>query len=247
MDVALLTVGDEVLAGDTVNTNASWLAAELSGRGATVRRILTVPDDHAVIAEWTRTFADAYDAVIVTGGLGGTPDDVTMAAVADGLGHDRVLFEEVRDGLIAKAEAFREANPKLAERYEFDLDVDEAARLPDGARPLVTDAGWAAGCVVDSVYVLPGVPNEMKAMFELVADEFDGDIVSETLYTPTPEGAMGDVLTEIRERFDVAIGSYPADPETPNRLKVTGTDEAAVADAVAWLREQVETVSAPEA
>jgi len=246
MDVALLTVGDEVLAGDTVNTNASWLAAELTDRGATVRRILTVPDDHAVIAEWTREFADAYDAVIVTGGLGGTPDDVTMAAVAEGLGLDRVPFEDVRDGLLAKSKAFREANPELAERYEFDLDADEAARLPEGARPLVTDAGWAAGCVVDGVYVFPGVPDEMKAMFELVADEFDGEVVSETLYTPTPEGAMGDVLSDVREQFDVAVGSYPADPETPNRLKVTGTDENAVAEAIAWLRDQVETVPAPE-
>jgi molybdenum cofactor synthesis domain-containing protein len=246
MDVALLTVGDEVLAGDTVNTNASWLAAELTERGATVRRILTVPDDHADIAEWTREFADAYDAVIVTGGLGGTPDDVTMAAVADGLGYERVLFEDVREGLRAKSAAFREANPELAERYEFDLDVDEAARLPEGSRPLVTDAGWAAGCAVGGVYVLPGVPDEMKAMFELVADEFDGDVVSETLYTPTPEGAMGDVLAEVRERFDVQVGSYPADPETPNRLKVTGTDRVTVADATSWLRDQVETVPAPE-
>jgi molybdenum cofactor synthesis domain-containing protein len=246
MDAAILTVGDELLAGDTVNTNASWLAAELADRGATTRRILTVPDDRAVIAAWTRRFADEYDAVVVTGGLGGTPDDVTMEAVADGLDRAYVGFEAVREGLVAKAEAFREANPEYAERYEFDLDFEAAARLPEGARPLVTDEGWAAGCAVENVYVLPGIPDEMQAMFALVADEFDGEVVSEVVYTPTPEGAMGGVLTEVRERFDTDVGSYPAAPGTPNRLKVTGTDPAEVARTLDWLRERVETVPEPE-
>ncbi|MFB6118595.1 competence/damage-inducible protein A [Halosegnis sp.] len=246
MDVALLTVGDEVLAGDTVNTNAAWLAEQVTDRGATVRRILTVPDDHEIIADRVAAYAARYDAVIVTGGLGGTPDDVTMAAVADGLDRAFVVYDEIRDGLEAKAEQFRTENPDLADEYEFDLDFIAAARLPDGARPLVTDAGWAAGCVVDGVYVLPGVPDEMQAMFRLVADEFDGEVVSETLYTPTPEGAMGETLVAVRERFDVEVGSYPADPETPNRLKVTGTDSTAVQQAAAWLRDTIETVDPPD-
>jgi molybdenum cofactor synthesis domain-containing protein len=246
MDVALLTVGDEVLAGDTVNTNAAWLAEEITERGATVRRILTVPDDHETIADWVARFAADYDAVVVTGGLGGTPDDVTMAAVADGLDRDLVTFEDVHEGLVAKAKAFRDENPDLAEEYEFDLDFIAAARLPEGARPLVTDAGWSPGCAVDGVYVLPGIPEEMQAMFDLVADEFDGEVVSRTLYTPTPEGATGDTLVEVRERFDADVGSYPADKGVPNRMKVTGTDADEVARAADWLRERVETVPEPE-
>lgn len=90
MEVALITVGDELLAGDTVNTNANWLAAELSDRGVAVKRILSVPDDRAVIAECVRAYADAFDAVIVTGGLGGTPDDVTLEAVADAFDRELV-------------------------------------------------------------------------------------------------------------------------------------------------------------
>ncbi|MUW16005.1 competence/damage-inducible protein A, partial [Halorubrum sp. CBA1125] len=80
MDVGLITVGDELLSGDTVNTNAHWLASELSDRGVAVRRILSVPDDRAVLAGRVREYADAFDATIVTGGIGGTPDDVTMEA-----------------------------------------------------------------------------------------------------------------------------------------------------------------------
>jgi nicotinamide-nucleotide amidase len=60
MEVALVTVGDEVLAGDTVNTNANWLATELGDRGALVARILTVPDDRAVIADVVREYAAAF-------------------------------------------------------------------------------------------------------------------------------------------------------------------------------------------
>jgi molybdenum cofactor synthesis domain-containing protein len=74
MEVAILTVGDEVLAGDTENTNATWLAGRLTDAGATVTRILTVPDDRAVIRETVETWREAFDAVIVTGGLGGTHD-----------------------------------------------------------------------------------------------------------------------------------------------------------------------------
>ena len=221
MDVALLTVGDELLSGDTENTNATWLAGELSDAGVTVTRILTVPDDEAVIADAVARFHDAYDAVVVTGGIGGTPDDVTKAAVA---------------------RAFAEENPETFDRYEMHLDLDAWAGVPEGARPLLTDESFAAGCVVEGVYVMPGIPEELKAMFASVADAFDGDRTTETLRTPAPEGAVVDAVTEARERFGVAVGSYPRNGDTPGRVKVTGEDHAAVSDAAAWLRERIETV-----
>ncbi len=240
MEVAILTVGDEILAGDTVNTNATWLATEIHDRGGSVRRIMTVPDVEDVIARRVREWNDSFDAVIVTGGLGGTPDDVTMDAVATALDEPQAVDTEVRERLEAKARQFAEENPELTDEYDLDLDLDEAATLPVGGRPLLTDAGWAPGCAVENVYVLPGIPREMKAMFGLVADEFGGEVVSETMYTPAPEGALGGVLRELRERFDVAVGSYPGRGDDPGRLKVTSTDANEVAAATAWLRENVE-------
>ncbi|WP_227355157.1 competence/damage-inducible protein A [Haladaptatus salinisoli] len=246
MEVALLTVGDEILAGDTVNTNASWLAARIHERGGSVRRILTVPDDSEVIARRVRDWRAAFDAVVVTGGIGGTPDDVTMEAVANALDLTLVVSEPERERLLEKARAFETENPELAEEYDFDFDVDAAAALPAGGRPLATDAGWAPGCVVENVYVLPGVPREMRAMFDLVADEFAGDVVAETLYTPTPEGALGDVLETVRERFDVTVGSYPGRDDDPGRLKVTAENSAEVAAATEWLRDRLEVVAPVE-
>ncbi|WP_226022552.1 competence/damage-inducible protein A [Halomicrobium salinisoli] len=241
MDVALLTVGDELLSGDTENTNATWLARELTGRGASVRRVLTVPDDREVIAEYVREWRERFDAVIVTGGLGDTPDDVTVEAVADAFDRGLEVPEDVRERVEQKAREYREANPERFEEYEFDIDFDETAALPAGARPLQTAESFNPGCVVENVYVFPGFPEELKAMFGAVAEEFGGDVVTESVATVTPEGALKDVLDGVRERFDVAVGSYPVREDRPGRVKVSGTDGEEVTDAAEWVRQRVRT------
>ena len=242
MDVALLTVGDELLAGDTENTNASWLGRQLTATGATVARVLTVPDSESVIADAVSRYREAFDAVIVTGGIGGTPDDVTKAGVAAAFGRDLAVPDDVRAHLEAKAERFAADNPEMVDRYDMELDLDAWASVPEGGQALLTDESFAAGCVVENVYVLPGVPAELKAMYATIADEFDGDRTTETLYTPAPEGALVGTITTAREKFGVAVGSYPRKADEPGRVKVTGDDPAAVADAAAWLRERIETV-----
>jgi molybdenum cofactor synthesis domain-containing protein len=243
MNVAILTVGDEVLAGDTENTNATWLAGRLTDAGVTVARILTLPDDREAIAETVREWRETFDAVVVTGGLGGTHDDVTVDAIADAFGRDVTVDPTVREDVVETVAAYRERNPDLVEAHDLDIDVDAWAALPEGSRPLVNPEGLCPGCVVDDVYAFPGVPTEMRALFDLVAGEFGGDAVSTTLYTPQPEGSMVDAVAAARDRFDVTVGSYPS-TEGRNRLKVTGTDADAVAEAVAWLRDRIDVVDA---
>ncbi|WP_436343883.1 competence/damage-inducible protein A [Natronorubrum sp. FCH18a] len=245
MNVAIVTVGDELLAGTTTNTNAAWLATRITERGSTVERILTIPDDRALIADYVARWADAFDAVIVTGGIGGTPDDVTVEAVADGLGRDLVVHERIRDRLLEKAAAFRDENPDLVDEYDLDLDLDAAASIPEGATPLVTDAGWAPGCVVDNVYVFAGIPDEMQETFEAVADEFRGDAVARTVYTPAPEGSLHDALEGVTDEFDVTVGSYPRSEDRPGRIRVRGTNEHTVEAAIAWFEDRVETTDSP--
>jgi len=241
MEVALLTVGDELLAGDTENTNASWLSRQLTAAGATVSRVLTVPDDESVIADAVARYHESFDAVIVTGGIGGTPDDVTKAGVARAFDRPLVVPDDVRAHLEAKAEQFAEDNPEMVDRYDMDLDLDAWASVPDGGQALLTDESFAAGCVVDRVYVLPGIPEECKAMYATIADEFDGDRTTETIHTPAPEGALVGTITAARDRFAVAIGSYPRKDDALGRVKITGDDPAAVAEAAAWLRDRIET------
>ncbi|MFC6718115.1 competence/damage-inducible protein A [Natrialbaceae archaeon GCM10025810] len=245
MDVAIVTVGDELLSGETTDTNASWLASQITDRGAIVRRILTIPDDRDLIADAVADWHDEFDAVVVTGGIGGTPDDVTLEAVADALGREYVVHEGIRDALREKAARFREKNPELVSEYDLRLDVDAASSIPEGATPISVDEGWAPGAVVENVYVFAGIPNEMKAMFARVADEFRGDSTAKTLYTPAPEGALHDALEGVTERYDVAVGSYPRSENRPGRVRVSATDEPVVEEAVEWLRERIETVEPP--
>jgi molybdenum cofactor synthesis domain-containing protein len=242
MEVAILTVGDEVLAGDTENTNATWLAGRLTDSGATVTRILTVPDDRELVADTVSEWSEAFDAVVVTGGLGGTHDDVTADAIADAFDRDLAVDDTVRDDVMQTVAAYREENPETVEAHDLDLDIDAWAALPAGSRSILNPEGLCPGCVLDNVYAFPGVPTEMRALFEAVADEFGGEAVSTTLYTPQPEASLLDAVADVREEFDVTVGSYPA-IEDRNRLKVTGPDPDAVAAAADRLRERVEVVA----
>jgi molybdenum cofactor synthesis domain-containing protein len=239
MEVALVTVGDELLAGDTQNTNATWLAEQLHDRGVTVTRVLVVPDEIEAIAENVREYSESYDAVVVTGGLGGTPDDITMDAVATAF--DRELA--VDDLALADVEETLEA---IAETYpDLNVDAELEATIPEGARPLLNRAGLSPGCVVENVYVLPGIPSEMEAMFESVADEFEGDTMAAYLYTPQPEANLIEPLTDVQMKYDVSVGCYPDRDANHNRLKVTGEDREQIDGAVAWLRDELEVYDDP--
>ena len=248
MNAAIVTVGDELLAGDTENTNATWICRELSERGVTVRRVLTVPDEVDAIAENVRSFAEAYDAVVVTGGLGGTPDDVTMDGVARAFGRPVEPNDLARADLERSLAAIAEDRPEL----NLDVDLEAEASIPRGARPLINDAGLSPGCVIEptgehgAVYVLPGIPGEMTAMFEGIADEFTGAVRSAFLYTEEPEANLIARLDEVRERFGVQVGCYPDRDAGHNRLKLRAEDEGALAEARDWLSENVETVEYAE-
>lgn len=236
VQATLLTVGDELLSGDVENTNATWLARQLAARGVSVERIAVVPDEVAVIADHVRRYADGFDAVIVTGGLGGTPDDVTMDAVAAAFDRSLTADEDALADVEETVAAYAEANPDR----EIDVNVERHASLPAGGRPILNREGLSPGCVLENVYVLPGIPREMKPMFESVADEFAGAVRTRTLRTPLPESEVTPVLEAAREELPkVALGSYPNRGDDPNRIKITAESAAAVDEAEAWLREHL--------
>ncbi|ALG82055.1 competence/damage-inducible protein A [Halanaeroarchaeum sulfurireducens] len=225
MDVAVVTVGDVLLVGETENTNASWLGRRLAERGATVRRMLVVPDEQDVIANSVARYADAFDAVVVTGGLGPTHDDVTLDGVAHAFDLEMVEHEDAVIWFDEHVEYSRQ-----------DL-VSGTMKLPDGASMIPNDEGVAPGAIVENVYVLPGVPDEMRAMYERIQEDFQGEqITTEIVHSEGPESALIDVLNEANEHFDVRVGSYPNDGV---RLKIAATDPDEVERAAEWLRDRV--------
>ncbi|MEF8785724.1 MAG: molybdopterin-binding protein [Haloarculaceae archaeon] len=227
MRVALVTVGDEILAGDTVNTNAAWLGRQLADRGVDVDRVTVVPDRVEEIARLVNEQRAEFDAVIVTGGVGPTHDDVTMDGVAAAFGSE---LEENEAALQWLAEEGGYTREDLAEG---------TAALPAGGEFIRNPNGVAPGCVIGNVYVLPGVPDEMKGMFEEIADDFTGaDRFTATIEADEPESALIQRLIDVQEQFGVTVGSYPGETV---RLKIQGKDEQAVVAAQQWLAERVES------
>jgi nicotinamide-nucleotide amidase len=224
----ILTIGNEVVSGDIENTNASWLARRLAALGISVNLMVAIRDDIGEIGAFLRTERGRADLIFVTGGLGGTPDDVTREGVAEGFG---VACEELPD-----------VAGTLRERFEPRGLGDYAARwacLPVGAEPLENPLGGAPGFVLENVYVFPGLPSEMKAMFDTVAQRFAGAPIATWRQSyRTGEGQIVAILEEATRRHPtVSVGSYPRflddGPEVTVVLK--SDDEAALGDASAWV------------
>jgi molybdenum cofactor synthesis domain-containing protein len=217
MQVALITVGDEILSGDTVNTNAAWLSERLTQSGAVVSRISVVPDDVSEIARVVNEYRAAYDAVIVTGGLGPTHDDKTMAAVAAAFGTKLATDPAVERWLV------RERG------YSAKELAPSTTQIPERAEMLRNPEGVAPGCTIGNVYVLPGVPTEMQAMFGRAG---------------APARKRIDRTETVRDEFDVSVGSYPGKNVT---LRIHSTNKATVKAAADWLRARVEPPVEPDA
>ena len=128
MRAAILTIGNELVSGDVENTNASWLARRLESIGVRVVLSASIPDELDTIVEFVRREGARVDVLLVTGGLGGTPDDITREALAAAYDVPQVEVAELAADL----------------RARFSWDPDYAARwalLPEGSRPLVNPRG----------------------------------------------------------------------------------------------------------
>jgi molybdenum cofactor synthesis domain-containing protein len=223
----ILTVGNEIVSGDVANTNAAWLARRLEQLGVRIRLVAALPDEIDEIAGFLRERAPATDFLLVTGGLGGTPDDLTREAVAAAFGVGQEEVPEVAASLRARFER----DPEYAARW---------AMLPAGSRPLENPRGGAPGFVIENVYVFPGLPAEMEAMFDAIADEFRGGApiaVWRCAYR-TRESEIVGVLVETGERWpDVLVGSYPTfEPPHPKVEVVLKSSHAnSLAEATAFV------------
>lgn len=228
LTAVVLTVGNEIVSGDVENTNASWLARRLGDLGLEVLLVAAVRDRVDEIAGFLCAEKERAGVVIVTGGLGGTPDDIT------------------REGVAAAFEVGCEELPELAQRLRQGFGArglaDYAARwaqIPQGAVPLENPLGGAPGFVLGNVHVLPGLPAEMEAMFETLAGRFQGrPIAAWRRRYSTGEGQIVAVLEEATRRHpEVTVGSYPSFLDTGPEVEVVlkSADADALGEAAAWV------------
>jgi len=231
----LVAVGSELLLGTNVDTNSAWISARLAEVGIDVFRHTTVGDNVERMAEVIGGAAERADAVVVTGGLGPTQDDLTRVAVARLAG----VALERRDDLVDHLQAvFARSGRRMPDNNLVQADLPAGARV---LAPVGTAAGFQVRVGDADVFCVPGVPAEMEVMVArdvlpaLVERGGLAATVSRTVRTAgLSESGVAETLAPLVERLDVAgnptVAFLASRGET--RVRVTGksaTREAALA------------------
>jgi len=236
---ALLSIGDELVLGQTLDTNTKWLAARLLDLGVRVIEHRTIADDLEQQRDAIAEFAQGVDLLITTGGLGPTEDDITRDALAHACGEP--LVEDT--GALTEVRAwFTRADRQMPERNRVQ------ALRPESGRCLTNERGTAPGLAITlrtggrtcDVYCLPGPPHEMRAMFErAVAPAIrrpEGRvIITQALHTfGVGESAIAGMLGDLMRRDgNPLVGTTASDGVVSCRIRFEGdADEAEARRAV---------------
>ena len=216
----ILAIGNELLIGDVLDTNTQWLCRRVTGLGGRVARATMIPDERGVIAGALRdALGRGADVVFTTGGLGPTVDDLTLPAIAQALGRPMELEDRAEAGYVDD-EALTEERRKMAV-------------LPAGAAPLFNPVGAAPGVVLResgaTIICLPGVPAELKGIFEESLGPLLRELYGDGYYAERviqvdcgDESALAPLVNAVAARHaDVYVKSR-AKAYGPNvRLKIT--------------------------
>jgi FAD synthetase len=207
----ILIIGNEVLSGKVVDQNSPYLVRELRALGVEVKRITTIPDDVPVIAQEVRAFAERYDLVFTTGGIGPTHDDVTIPAVAAAFGRTVVRHPLLEDVLRRHyGEGVTAAQLRMAEVPEGGELVGEE----DLTFPVVA---------FRNVYIFPGIPEVVRRKFERIRDRFrEQPYVLRRVFLRCDEGQIAGDLNDVLGRFpELQLGSYPTLHNPDHNVELT--------------------------
>jgi len=228
MNANIISIGDELLIGQTTNTNASFIGNELSEININVSKIVTVGDDENEIVDAFETAFKRTNLVIVTGGLGPTHDDVTRTSVVKFFNSELVENEEILEDIKS---LFGKRNREVTE-------VNKAqALVPEVAEPIRNQHGTAPGMWIEKdkriFVIMPGVPYEMKAMMKdaiiprLKEKTVDAGInIKRSILQTTgiPESTLSEKLGDIDDLLDGAkLAFLPS--LTGVKLRITVEDE----------------------
>ena len=199
---ALVVIGNEVLSGRTQEANVKYLGARLNALGIRLLEVRIIPDVEESIINAVNHLRRQFDYVFTSGGIGPTHDDITSASISKAFG-----VKMVRDPEAERLVRSNYATPKEVTPARLKM-----ADVPEGSILLKNPVSKAPGFQLENVYVLPGVPHIMQAIFEGFSQELIGGepMKSREITAFLPEGKFGANLEEIQSRFlDADIGSYP--------------------------------------
>jgi molybdenum cofactor synthesis domain-containing protein len=232
----VLIIGNEILSGRTQDANLAFLAEGLGEAGIRVREARVIPDDSAIIIATVNEVRRRYDYVFTTGGIGPTHDDITAQCIADAFGVKLILHPEAR---------------RILDEHYPPGGLNEArlrmAHVPEGATLLLNPISRAPGFRIDNVFVLPGVPQIMRAIFtELRHRLVGGDkVLSRSVSCALGEGTLANDLGALQDRYpDLEIGSYPyyRRSDFGVTLVLRGTDAARLSTATEELKTLIRTL-----
>lgn len=264
LQVSVLVIGDEILSGYVTDTNSPWIAQRLRPLGVPLERVVTVPDDLGAISEALLTeLARARPRLVLTsGGIGSTPDDCTIEAVAAALERPLRVEPGLDDRITAALEWTARRGVPISEAHERGMR--KMALVPEGARVLPAGpsgaAGMAPGIAVEldggcretggaTIVVLPGVPAELR---RIVTEQVEPQLLAGRgtpqhtveLRHPYPESTLNPVFEEVLAAHpSVRLGSYPG---AECLVRLSGPAEA-VQVAAETVRSYLQALSRDEA
>jgi nicotinamide-nucleotide amidase len=228
MKAEVLTIGDELMRGEILDSNKSFLSERLLSLEVETRWHTSVADDPSDMRDAFRRAGERSEVVLVSGGLGPTRDDLTIEVLAETFGRKLVLDEPSLPGIRAFLQRFgREMAPNNAKQAYF----------PEGAEVLPNPVGTAPGCLLEQgdalFFCMPGVPRELKLMMDeqvlprVAARRGGGGVVRARLLRTfgMGESNLDEMLRDVTTG-EVTVGFRTAFPDNYIRLVARGDDEA---------------------
>jgi molybdenum cofactor synthesis domain-containing protein len=246
----VVAVGDELLRGHTQDTNTNWLAQRLYAVGYPVRRAHIVADiEEEIVAIVRAEIGRQPDCLFLCGGLGPTPDDRTLAALAVAVDRplhlDPTAAKRIQDRIDwlhgigrIKSNEMREANRRMAQVPEGSVILENSMGMAPGLAILISSADEEPR----HLFVLPGIPRELKTIFEeeIVPNYLAGGtahFTEEVHFQMAVEAEFWDLLNRVEAEFaGVSVGSYPQPDRGHLIIRLAGADPAEVRAAAELVR-----------
>ncbi len=197
----LIIIGNEILSGRTQDANLAIIGKKCDALGIRLNEARVIADTKAEIIHTVNTCRARFSYVFTTGGIGPTHDDITAAAIARAFDVELLRNQEAINALDRYYEPKRLTEARL-----------KMADIPAGARLIDNPVSGAPGFQLENVFVLPGVPAIMEAMFDGLANRLVGGdpIITDNVTTNLPESEIAADLGVLQEQYpDISMGSYP--------------------------------------
>ncbi len=242
----ILTIGDELLIGQTIDTNSAWIGEKLNGLGIEIVEKIAISDTEAGIISGLKRAIEKADIILVTGGLGPTKDDITKKVLADyfgmGMRFDDPTYKRIKNLFARWGRSTTEAHK-------------EQCFMPDGATLLENKMGTAPGMLFDydekKIISMPGIPYEMKYIMEnsvlpLLKESSDNQVIFHHTILTAGEGEsrIADKIESVINRFPehISIAYLPNLGSVKLRLTAIGENEKEVEGEVHSFSKEIENI-----